>query len=436
MCSTNLIPFLLLFLAPSALARQDAKPQTTEERLAALEKKFQESQGGDSMRVFWKDGLRLESADKRYKLKIGGRIHYDVGFLSPDDDTRAAVETTSATSKTRIEDGSEIRRARIELSGEVGDRTEWATSYDFGGTRTNLRNAYVGVKGFPFGNVRAGQYKEPYGLEQLTSSNHLLFLERSLMNAFVPAFNAGVMVFDQAAEERVTWAVGAFRTGTDDGEVSKGSGEWAATARVTGLPVFSEDGRRYVHLGLGLSHRSPTDDLVTFASKPEANLAPNYVQASNVAAESLDLVGGELGFTSGPLTVSGEYTVASVDGPSGSADPTFNGYYVQASWLLTGESRPYRKANGCFDAVKPAENAFGKEHGLGAWELAARYSAIDLVDDGIDRGELDDVTVGVNWYLNPNTRVMVDYVLASLDPAGGAAEGDTNALLFRFQFAF
>jgi phosphate-selective porin OprO/OprP len=413
----------------SAVHAQESPEPTVEERLTALEKA-----NGEALRVFWKDGLRFESADKRYKLKLGGRMHYDVAFFDPDDDTKAAVESGS----TRIEDGSEIRRGRIEVGGEVGDRVDWASSVDFGGGSTNLRNIYVGLRGLPFGSsVRAGQFKEPYGLEQITSSNNILFLERSLMNTFVPAFNAGVMLFGAPAKERLTWSAGLFRTGTDSGEVSRGDGEWAATARVTGLPFYDEEGDDYVHLGLSASHRSPTDDEVTFSAKPEANLAPAYVAASALPAETVDLVGAEAAWVRGPLTISGEYTTAMIEAPSsGAAEPDFSGYYVQASWFLTGESRPYRKASGCFDAIKPRENAFGKDHGLGAWEVAARISAIDLVDETIDEGELSDVTLGVNWYLNPNTRFLVDYVLADLEPSASAPDGETSILAFRVQFAY
>jgi phosphate-selective porin OprO/OprP len=421
----------LAFAATPAFAQEKApqekvKEKTVEERLADLEKKT----GGDALRVFWKDGLRFESADKKYKFKLGGRIHYDGQFFDPDSDTKAAIETGT----TRIEDGTEFRRTRIEMSGEVAERTEWALAMDFAGGTSTFRNAYVGLKDLSFGNVRAGQFKEPYGLEQLTSSNNITFTERSLMNALVPAFNAGVMVFDDCAEERVTWAFGAFRTGTDQGEVSRGDGEWATTARVTGLAMASEDGTSYVHLGLGYSRRSPTNDSVTVSSRPEANLAPNYVTAT-VPTETLDLLGIEAAWVHGPFTLSGEYTQAAVDAPSGAtAEPDFAGYYAQASYFITGESRPYRRSQGAFDAVKPASNAFGESAGSGAWEVAARISSLDLSDDTIDGGELDDLSFGVNWYLNPNTRLMLDYIMADLDPAGGGASGDTDILAFRAQF--
>jgi phosphate-selective porin OprO/OprP len=423
----SLLPLFASTLVLSPLAAQETAPKSIEERLAALE----EAQGkpSETMRVLWKDGLRFESADKRYKLKLGGRLHYDGQFFDADDDTKTAVETGT----NRIEDGTEFRRVRYEMSGDV-ERVDWAISVDFAGGSSTFRNVYAGVKDLPFGNIRAGQFKEPYGLEQLTSSNNLTFTERSLMNAFVPAFNAGVMVFDTAANERMTWAIGGFRTGSDSGEVSRGDGEYAGTARITGLPVWGDEGRDYVHLGASYSRRSPTNDSVTFSAKPEANLAPSYVSAT-IAAEDVDLLGAEVAWGIGSLTLSGEYTLASVTGDSsGAADPDFSGYYVQAGYVLTGENRPYGKTAGALGAVKPKENAFGETGGRGAWEVATRLSSIDLVDDGVDGGELDDITFGVNWYLNPHTRLMLDYILADLDAAGGADGGDTSIFAFRWQF--
>ncbi|MSR62083.1 MAG: hypothetical protein EXS08_06540 [Planctomycetes bacterium] len=427
----HVFPCLLVLGASSAAQEKCAdKPQkSVEERLADLEKKT----GGDTLRAFWKDGLRLETADKAYKFRLSGRFHYDAAFFDPDADTKAAVETGT----TRIEDGSEFRRARIELSGEVAERTEWETSFDFAGGKASFKNMFVGFKELPFGNLRVGQFKEPFSLEQLTSDNYTTFLERSVVSANDPSYNAGLMVFDTAASERMTWAVGAFRAGSDDGEISKGDGEWAITARVTGLPLIDEDGSDYVHLGLGFSRRSPTGDQASFSSKPEANLAPAYVSLTNLPAETLDLLGFEAAWVRGPFTLQGEYKTAAVDTPSGGgADHDFGGYYVQASWFPTGEHRPYRKGRGVYDLIKPAQNALGETHGLGAWELAARYSALDLTDGAVDAGELHDVTLGVNWYLNPNTKVMTNYVVAELDPAGGGDEGTTNILEFRVQFAY
>jgi len=132
----------------------------------------------------------------------------------------------------------------------------------------------------------------------------------------------------------------------------------------------------------------------------------------------------------GPFSVQGEYMMADVDGKDGSSSPTFDGFYIQGSYFLTGEHRKYSTSNGAFNRGKPKENfAFGK--GPGAWEVAARYSQIDLSDSGISGGKLKDITVGLNWYLNPNMRLMWNYVRSKLDGVG-----NSNLALMRFQIDF
>jgi phosphate-selective porin OprO/OprP len=119
---------------------------------------------------------------------------------------------------------------------------------------------------------------------------------------------------------------------------------------------------------------------------------------------------------------------ANVDTPDGS-DPSFSGYYAYASYFLTGEHRAYKNSSGTFDRVKPKTN-FGKG-GTGAWEVALRYSGLDLNDAPIQGGELEDITFGLNWYLNPNVRAMFNYVLADLDTVGNA-----DIVQLRFQIDF
>jgi len=418
-------------LAAGTLSAQEDKDPTFEARLSAVEKKLEsgdQNQDKNTMRAYWKDGLRIETADKRYKVRLGARLMYDAAFFDPDDETRSAVESGS----TRIEDGTEFRRARIELSGEVPERIEWAAGFDFAKGDVSFRKLYVGFKDLPIGNLRVGQMKEPFGLEQITSSKDTTFLERSLTSAAEPAYNAGVMVFDEIFDERMTWALGAFRAGPDNGgEISKGDSEWAETARVTGVPLMSEDGSSYVHLGFSASHRSTPDDMAVFKAKPESNLAPTFIDIDLPASDVLAWR-PELAWTQGPLSIQGEYTLATLDAPSGS-DPEFEGWYAQVSYFLTGEHRPYKKSEGAIGPVKPASNALGG-NGIGAWELAARYSTLDFSDT--DDGELQDITLGVNWYPNPNVRLMLNYVMAELDPPGNAPSGDTNIIELRAQFAF
>ncbi|HYD33808.1 MAG TPA: porin, partial [Methylophilaceae bacterium] len=110
----------------------------------------------------------------------------------------------------------------------------------------------------------------------------------------------------------------------------------------------------------------------------------------------------------GPFSVQSEFAKGRVERDAGS-DLDFDGFYVQAGWTLTGESRTYSAKDGEFKRLKP-KSPFNLEKGnWGAWEVAARYDQIDLDDDNIRGGEQKRATLALNWYLNENVRLMADY---------------------------
>jgi phosphate-selective porin OprO/OprP len=124
----------------------------------------------------------------------------------------------------------------------------------------------------------------------------------------------------------------------------------------------------------------------------------------------------------------------------------YRGWYAQASYFITGEHRPYDQKTGTFSAVAPRENLYDKKKGwgTGAWEVVLRYDKLDLDDDRVDGGEMDDITVGLNWYLNKNAKVMMNYINTDIDRNLGTIytdrkeefdddEGDVDAFLTRFQ---
>jgi phosphate-selective porin OprO/OprP len=373
-----------------------------------------------SFRVFWKDGLRFQTNDAAFELKIGGRINSDWAVLmSGDDDLEAAVGG--------LEEGAEFRRARLYLEGVLYDRVEFKAQYDFAGGDPAFKDVYLGLIDLPVvGGLRVGQFKEPFSLEEVTSSNYITFMERALLNALVPSRSTGFMTHHHAFDQRLAWAAGVFRDPDDFGDQS-GDGEWSFTGRLTGLPWYQDEGRSLLHLGGGYSYRKLNDETIRFSARPEVHLAPRFVDTGSFAADTANLWGGEAALVHGPFSLQGEYVHSAVDATM-RANPDFDGYYVQASYFLTGEHRPYKTGEGVFDKVKPKRPFLFRDPGaLGAWELALRYSDLDISDAGIRGGEIRDVTVGVNWYLNTNTRVMLNYV-------NGDPDGVGNADMFQMRF--
>ncbi|HVR28220.1 MAG TPA: porin [Thermoanaerobaculia bacterium] len=366
----------------------------------------------DEWTTKWSNGFRVDSKDGQFKLQFGGRIQADYSFGSTDDTLPA------------IDDGFEFRRARLFMSGTVYERVEFKIEYDFGTGDAAAKDVYIAL--LPeWGKVRFGHYKESFSLEELTSSKYITFLERSLpIEAFAPSRNVGI---DLTGDRGSTfnWGVGVFYDADDFGR-SLDQDAWNVTGRLAFRPIYEDGGKRLLHLGIAASQQE-RDGVLRFRTRPEAHLSPRLVDTGGFAGDSTTLLGGELAGVFGPFWFASEYIQADTDAPA-FGDPTFSGAYVQAGFFLTGESRVFKPGDGAFDRNKPKEN-LGK--GGGAWEIALRYSTIDLTDGRIAGGEQDDVTLALNWYLNPVARLMLNLVRADVD-----GKGDADFVLLRWAIDF
>jgi phosphate-selective porin OprO and OprP len=187
----------------------------------------------------------------------------------------------------------------------------------------------------------------------------------------------------------------------------------------------------------------PSGDVLRFKARPELHLAGYLVDTGEMPVETATTIGVELGGVFGPAHFQGEYVTASATaleetdgGERGLAeDASFSGYYVQGGYFLTGESRGYKGTS--FDRTK-VKSDFLDEGGWGAWEVLARYSSLDLNDEdaGVLGGKMDDVTVGLSWYMSSYAKLMFNYVMATLSDADGEEIGKESAVAARMQFDF
>ncbi len=390
--------------------------------------------------AYWDKGLRFQSENGNFKLAIGGRIMNDWAWMTENK----KLEDESGIGD--LVDSTEFRRARLYVSGTIYNNVGFKAQYDYEDGVADFKDVYIELKKIPYlGNFRVGHFKEPYSLEQLTSSKYISFMERNLTDdPFAPERNTGFMFHNHMLDKRVTWAAGVFRNtdafGDSDIADSSNEGQYSFTGRLTGLPWYTEKGRKLLHVGLGYSWQSAESNSVTFETKPDINLAPDFVDTGTSLTDitkSYDLLGPELALVYGPFSLQAEYSFVDVDlKRSVNSDPDFSGFYVYGSYFITGENRSYKTTNGTFSRVKPKSNfKWGKSPG--AIELLARYSELDLSDEAVDAGRLDTMTLGVNWYLNPNTRVMFNYVKAdpTLD-SDGDDDGDADLFAMRFQIDF
>jgi len=400
------------------------KAQAEDEKVEAASSLTQKVEGLEKnvgkknfLAAYWKNGLWLDSADGKFKLKIGGRIQNDWAVYSTDKKVRRQFG--------RIGDGTEFRRARFFMEGSVYGNIKYKFEYDFASSDP-FKDAYIQLRKIPLaGNFTVGHFKEPFSLEELNSSKYMIFMERGLPNVFASGRNIGVRLNRAFMDKRATAAFGLFREGNpnDVSSTFGNSGTYNATTRLTMLPWYVEKGRQLLHLGLSYRHAfHDENEQIRFRQRPEAHLGPRFVETPRFNVEDVDYFNPEVALVYGPASLQFEWMSALVDRPSGD-DIHYGGFYVFGSFFLTGEHRAYKTSSGAFDRVKPKNN-FDWKGGYGAVELAARYSMLDLNDKDMNGGELSNFTFGVNWYLNPNMRFMLNYVRAMLDEDDCYYKGD------------
>lgn len=399
-------------------AEKTAPAKGIEERVADLEDKvpFKEDFG-----AYCKDGICFTSHDKKFETKVGGRLNLDYSMFDEDSMLKGRVG--------KMKDDGEIRRARLYMAGSMYEDFIYKLELDFAGGNVNFKDAYVGMMSVPYlGTVRAGHFFEQFSLENLTNTNWITFMEASLPAVFTSGQNLGVGADSSAFDSRITWGYGLFWDTDNSGNITSNDGNFSS--RVTALPWHKDDGKKLFHMGASYSYRSPKQN-IQYRSKPETNLAPYFVDTGVFNVNHLNVFGAESAFVYGPASLQGEYIGSIADQTGGPADTYFQGLYLQASYFLTGESRPYVKSAGVFGRPRPFKNASLKTCGIGAWELAARYSWLDLKDNAINGHIMSDVTLGLNWYLNPNFRIFLNYVISHLN-----GSGDANIVSTRFQVDF
>jgi len=358
----------------------------------------------------WGNGYKLSSSDGEHSLKFGGRIMSDYAIWNNGDETFS---------------GTEFRRVRFFNSGKVYGNVKYKLQLDFAGGGVSFKDVYMEVAMPYAGNVKVGHFKEPFRLEALTSSKYITFMERALPIAFSPERNVGVMLHESFMDDKLSIQAGLFR------EASSGNDKMIddvrnITTRITFLPINNDN--NLLHLGAAFSSRSSSDDTYSVSSRAENHLGTKLLDMDLDNVTGMNLMGAEMAFVMGSFSVQGEYVMNSVEAME---DYSFSGYYGQVSYFLTGEKRKYKNSLAGFDRVKPNKNMKEGE-GLGAFELAARYSSMDLSE--AHAGTLNDITVGLNWYLNPCTRLMFNYVMGTLDDHG--VETTENTFQCRMQIDF
>jgi phosphate-selective porin OprO/OprP len=400
----------------------------------------------------------VATADGQFRFAVRAMAQYDVASYFQDDPTTPDNRRADTSNASDLNSGGNFRRARLGIEGTAFRDWNYALTGEFGGTGSEaaqLNQAYIEYAGWKPWELaaplrfRIGAWATPTGLEDATSNTEGLFLERAASAELVRGIaggdgRTGFGVF--ANGDR--WYGSAVLTGASVANTAEFDEQTGYLLRAAYLPIRGTD--YALHIGANVSgviepadtDASPADqERIRLRERPELrNDTTRFVDTGNINANGVTQYGAELGGYWHNLYASGEYFQIDVDRSTAGTDPSFNGWYVQGAWALTGETRRWNAANGGFQGIRPTNPLDVSGGHWGAWEVAARYSTLDLnyhegalgsaaiANDTVRGGEQEITTIGLNWYPNQTIRFLLDYQWVSidrLDPENGVVANTT-----------
>lgn len=271
-----------------------------------------------------------------------------------------------------------------------------------------------------------GKTKETFVYEMVGDAANLPGGERVLSPFFVSRNTGARLTHVWGADKRGTLSMGIYNDAWDIGTDASAERGVDASARTTALAwVDPADPSRYLHLGASVRHTASKGEL-RYKGRPGTNVSSNFIDTGNFAADSAFHLGLEAMLALGPVALQGEHVTAWVDAPT-MGNPSFDGWYLTANWILTGDSRPYDRNVGYARRVVP-------KGGGGATELVARYASVDLADGPVDGGSFRRTDLGVNWWATQRWKAGLMWGHVWLDRFG--TTGETDTLLARLQWVY
>ncbi len=352
-----------------------------------------------------------------------------------------------------------FRRLRLNFRGDVSETMMYRFDLEFAEPRNpGYRDAWIGFRELPLlQTLLIGNQKRPIGLDYWNNSNENVFLERPMV---VEAFNEdvrrlGIQSYGVSESESHTWQFGVFNLANtaDAGAYIGDSLQLSANARLTGNPWYDESsgGRGYFHWAVAGMFARPDGDApagsananeARFRTRAEVRSNERWLNTDRIAgAESYEIFGLEGLLNVGPIQVVSEYQYNWLQRDAGT-DLHFHGAYVYLSYFLTGEHIPYDRTKSAIGVVKPFENFFlvnrcrsGQGCGWGAWQVAIRYSYLDLTDQDVLGGVGSNVTLALNWHWTQTSKLQINYVTGQIEdhaPVGGFTSGSYSIIGTRF----
>ena len=402
----------------------------------------------------------ITSADGRASIAFRSVMQLDAAHYDEDTDGGAtdfrrgsvgAVANRESAAARDFSDGAYFRRARFGFEGTLGRDFTYRVLAELGGSGTEgparINDMWVGYTGFAPFTIQVGAFSPPANMDDSINVESSLFIERassSELSRTLGGADGRIGIGLRGSVARWMSSLTLTTRTVSDAEVF--DSQLAAVGRFGGLIATSSDSN--IHAGLsGTWVFQPPDQgstvapaqrhVLRFRDRPEIRVdSTRLIDTGSIDADSAYVYGLEAGATWKNWYLGAEsfhYGIERTAATAALSDPTFEGFYVQGSWILTGETRRYDAASGAFQAPRPFI-PFTSSGGMGAWELALRFSHTDLdyhagafgtaaTADAIRGGVQDIWTLGVNWYLNPNVKIVLNWLRVDVDRLNPAGAG-------------
>ena len=421
-----------------------------------------------------KDGaFTLESANGRNGISLTGRMHFDYRDSDIDGSDELGGGRTDDRDTASLADQFEIRRARIGVKGKFAKDFKYEIVTNLPGT-ASLDVGYLDYAKYDQVQLRVGKFKQPFGLEELISSNNITMMERSYLDQTVPGKKQGLQIMG-TPRTGMTYAGSIFQHNDTERDISAdGKSSLAGRATLNFAEIMGNK-EMVMHVGLagldstyavGTTSSSQTTQTAsagdtqrgTISSFRSAGRGLNNIFRGQV--EGFDCTSGAYScpseyqaqvkqravglegiFATGPFKLMGEYSNGDYKGTQGANVVSYDTktYYLEAGYFITGEKYADSYKGGVFSSFKP-KNEFDLDKGnLGAIELAFRAEGFDVDDAKVSGGRLQGnlsqytvgktneysadgatsgaktYTAGIRWILNPNMIIKANYAQTNLD---------------------
>lgn len=369
--------------------------------------------------------LKWNEYDWKYStFRFGFGLLVDYADYSQDADSKDQVS---------LDNGDVgLRDFRLLFKGQFKTkrRITWTIGYMYDGTDEDWHFRMTGIQvDVPEakGRVFIGRTKEGYSLIKLMVGYHGWGIERSpASDAFVPILADGVKWMGYHPEPHVFYSVGLFADPLSENEAFA-TYEYQTAARVGWNPAWDE-GQQVFHAALMGRVGRPDGRRLQVRARGGSFLTGYFLDTGPIRSDLAVGTGVEAFYRTGPWLFGVEYNWLDVQAEA-ERDPTFHGGDAVATWILTGETRPYNAPGGFFEAVSPRRPVF--QGGPGAWEAVLNFSYADFTDRSFDGGKYWRITPLMNWHMSDNVRMAFVYGYGALDRFDEV--GHTHFFQFRMQ---